>query len=364
MILAETERRTATVALLDASQPADRAAWLALWTRWPTRDVMAHPDYVRLFARPGDRILAATLPRDGGGILYPVILRPLAREPWGSAAGRACDLTTPYGYGGPCAWNVTELEAREFWRGFDSWAADEGVVSSFARLSPFPDLLLPFEGRVATKSINIVRRLDLPADEIWADYAPKVRRNVQRARGRGVTVEADPGGERLDDFLEVYLATMKRRNASIEYYFPRRMFEDIFRDLAGHCSLYHAIREGRVISSELVLLSKRHAYSFLVGSTEEAFACRATDLLRHEVILACRAAGKRDLVLGGGFRGEDGVFRFKKSFAPGGERPFQVGQRIFDPALAGQLEEDRRRYELARGNDWWPAPGYFPVYRA
>ena len=33
--------------VLDASVPEERSAWLALWERWPGREVFAHPDYVR-----------------------------------------------------------------------------------------------------------------------------------------------------------------------------------------------------------------------------------------------------------------------------------------------------------------------------
>src|SRR5512140_612349 len=78
------------VDFLDPAEPEDRASWLQLWNRWPDREIMAHPDYVKLFARPQDRVVAATLRCDAGGILYPFIVRPLAAEPWGAGGGRAC----------------------------------------------------------------------------------------------------------------------------------------------------------------------------------------------------------------------------------------------------------------------------------
>ena len=57
------------IEFLDPARARDRAAWLELWNRWPDREVMAHPDYVRLFARPVDRVVAAAFRSDDGGIL-------------------------------------------------------------------------------------------------------------------------------------------------------------------------------------------------------------------------------------------------------------------------------------------------------
>lgn len=357
--------RSSRVEFLDAADSRGRAAWLELWQSWPDREIMAHPDYVRLFARPSDRVVAAALRSDGGGILYPLIRRPLAAEPWGASAGEACDLTTAYGYGGPFAWNATEEETLVFWTAFDVWARKQNAVSSFDRLSLFPEQLLPFQGDLETKGANIVRRLDVSEAELWADYAHKVRQNVNHARRLGLRVEADPEGKRLDAFMEIYTATMKRRNASPEYFHSRRFFESILRDLAGQVCFFHLLDlNGKSISTELVLLSRSSSYSYLGGSLKEAFDLRANDLLKHEIITWCRNAGKKVFVLGGGYRGADGILAFKKSFAPQGEVNFQVGKRTWDEALSRRMSELRRAWEKERGNDWVPDPQYFPVYRA
>jgi hypothetical protein len=356
--------QTPGVEFLDLADPRDRAVWLDLWNRWPDREVMAHPDYVRLFARPLDRVVAAVLRSDGGGILYPLIVRPLAAEAWGAAAGKACDLTTAYGYGGPFAWNVTEKETQVFWAEFDEWARTQEAVTSFDRLSLFPEQLLPFNGEVETKGSNIVRRLDLSEADLWSGYAPKVRCNVNHARRLGLQVEPDPSGKRLDEFMEIYISTMTRKNASTGYFHPRSFFETILRDLAGHCSFFHLTLDGRVISSELVLLSANSSYSYLGGSIKEAFELRANDLLKHEIITWCRNAGKKVLVLGGGYHGQDGIFAFKKSLAPKGEVAFRVGKKTYNAALAQRMAEERRSWETKQGIDWIPDPQYFPVYRA
>lgn len=350
--------------ILDALEPAERAAWLEAWQSWPDREVMAHPEFVRLFARKGDRVLAAVSRTARGGVLYPFILRPLSAEPWAPPGSSGWDLTTAYGYGGPFAWSVSSDEARAFWSRFERWSRASLVISSFARLSVFPDQLLPFDGEVEVNSPNIVRNLELSDEELWNDFAPKVRQNVRRARSRGCSLQVDPEGARVDEFLHVYTETMKRRNASSYYFFPRVFYETLLRELRGQCAFFHVVHEGRVVSSELVLLSQRHAYFFLGGTLAESFELRPNDLLQVETFRWCRTAGKKALVLGGGYKGSEGLLKYKRGFAPAGEVPFRVGTKVHDPVLAGHLVEERRRWEQGKGVAWNPEPGFFPPYRA
>jgi Acetyltransferase (GNAT) domain len=109
-----------------------------------------------------------------------------------------------------------------------------------------------------------------------------------------------------------------------------------------------------VVSSELVLLSATGAYSFLGGTHSAAFDLRANDLLKWELILRLKRLGKRRFVLGGGYRADDGIFRYKRSFAPRGLAPFFVGRRILRPELYRELTE-----RAGGASD----DAFFPAYR-
>ena len=348
----------------DNAVPAQFADWLAHWQAWPGREVFAHPAYVRLFAKPDDRVVCAALSTANGGVLYPFLLRPVTTEPWFNNGGAAWDIVTPYGYGGAFAWNCTTEETESFWSQFHAWTESSGVVSSFARLSLFDGQQLPFNGDVAVDRPNIVRRLDLTPEELWHDYEHKVRKNVNRAKRSGLTGEMDAEGRRLDDFLAIYQSTMERREADGGYFFPRKFFEAIVRDLAGQYIFCHVLDGVRVVSTELVLVSTENIYSFLGGTLADAFALRPNDLLKHEIILWGRQAGKHAFVLGGGYAGEDGIYRYKKSFAPHGSMPFCLGRCIHNADAYGRLVECRRQWEMSQGNAWMPKPDYFPEYRA
>lgn len=353
-----------TVRFLDNSVPAEAAEWRARWQAWPGREVFAHPAYVRLFAGPQDRCVCATLSTTDGGVLFPFIIRPLNAEPWTEKTEIAGDAVTPYGYGGAFAWNVDEDESRSFWRQLRGWLDSQHVVATFARLSLFADQQLPFDGEVSVDRQNVVCDLTVPPEEMWRNYEHKVRKNVNRAKREGLSVEIDESGRRIEDFLKIYHATMDRRGAADGYYFPREFFTRLVGDLPGQYAFFHVLDAGRVVSTELVLVSAENMYSFLGGTLADAFDKRPNDLLKHEAMLWGQKQGKKAFVLGGGYAEDDGIFRYKKSFAPDGCKPFRVARNIYDKDIYDRLIERRLRWETGHGRAWTPNAAFFPAYRA
>lgn len=352
------------VDFIDIAIPEMYEKWLHSWKKWPQREVAAHPDYVRLFAREGDHVRCAVMPTESGGcILYPFIQRPLANELW-AADENVWDITTPYGYGGPFVWSYIDKEADIFWSEFEAWAAEEGIVSSFARLSLFPGQIIPFNGTIEVDRPNIVRSLDVTQDELWYDYDHKVRKNVKKAKRSGLSVKVDLMGKHLEDFFKIYYSTMDRRNASAMYYFPRNFFHSIVKNLSGQFAFFYTLHEGKVVSTELILISVEYLYSFLGGTLSEAFSMRPNDLLKHEIIDWGRQLGKKAFILGGGVAGRDGIFRYKQSFAPTGEISFMVAKKVHNSQVFKRITKRRSKWESAQGNDWHPRPGFFPDYRS
>ncbi|HLL82213.1 MAG TPA: GNAT family N-acetyltransferase [Longimicrobium sp.] len=351
------------VRVLDAADEAERREWLGMWEAWPQREVFAHPDYVALYAEEGAGSARCAVLRSGAAsVLYPFVQRDLRVEKfWDPSVGPASDLISPYGYGGAYVWGDAPAElAARFWAGFDEWARREKVVSEFVRFSLFPEILLPYPGTREERLQNVVRSLDLDEERMWMDFEHKVRKNVKRAQRSGVTVELDPHGARLDDFLRIYQSTMDRREADSRYYFPRSYFERLQSGLPGQFMYFHALLGGEVVSTELVLASAENVYSFLGGTDPESFATRPNDLLKHEIIRWAAGEGKRRFVLGGGYQPDDGIYRYKLAFAPGGATPYRVGYRVLDPELYAALSRRRPGEPVPDA----ASGGYFPAYRA
>ncbi len=340
----------------------ERKEWEDIWASWPDREVMAHPAYCELFARTQDTALCCVMRQDKGTVIFPAILRPLAGEPWVTADHEWFDLTTPYGYGGAFALGKPDPEL--FWRAFRQWTHRAKLVSAFVRLSLFPSQLIPFDGTVSVISTNVVRRLDLPLDGIWRSYEHKVRKNVNKAVRHGLELVADFTGSSLDEFLVVYNSTMERRGAADFYYFNEGFFRMLISGLPGQFGFFHALKDGKTVSTELVLISQHRIYSFLGGTLAEAFDLRANDFLKHSIVTWGVEHGKKEYVLGGGYKARDGIFRYKLSFAPDGEVDFRAGTEVYDQDVYAAMISMRSRWEASRNmRDWVPEPGFFPQYR-
>ncbi len=351
--------------VLDASVPDDAARWREAWERWSEREIMAHPEYVRLLADPAHRPVCLLGEGEQGTILFPLVLRPLNVERWAREGEDRWDAVSPYGYGGPFRYGMVSADDEAaFWRAHASWSRDQRLVSTFARLSLFPETLARMPGTVRTCWPNVVRRLDVGMHAIWAEYDRNVRNNVRNAERAGVTVEVDVEGSRLDEFCAVYEHTMRRVGATEWYFFSKAFFAALVERLRGHLAFFHAVHGGHVVSSELVLCSATRTYAFLGGTLADAFRLRPNDLLRHHAIAWSLAHGKQVYVLGGGYQPDDGILRHKRSFAPRGDVPFNVVSLVHDHREYDDLVRQRAHAATREGNPCAGRPDFFPAYRA
>jgi hypothetical protein len=351
----------------DASIPTQRAAWASLWNQWPDREVSAHPGYGELFAGAEDAVKCASfVGTDGSSVMFPFIERIIS----GSRPSRGSepilrDIITPYGYGGPFAWDLTDRDrvAAKFWAEFDAWQTDENIVTEFIRFGLVPEAFLPYPPGKTPRTTNIVRSLDLDDDAMFMSFEQKVRKNVKKAVRNGLTVTLDDTGEFVSEFMRLYVSTMQRRGADAGYFFPPEFFESIHRNLDGQFAYFHVQHHSRIVSTELVLVSERSVYSFLGGTDDSAFDLRPNDLLKHEIIRWARSNGKSSFVLGGGATPGDGIERYKRSLAPDGAVDFFTGQRVLQPEIYGDLVRDRKKQFANADVEWPESSTYFPEYR-
>ncbi len=347
--------------VLNAANHEEFEAWLNLWREWPDQEPFGHPSYAGLFARQNDRVVCAAWRSDKGGVILPLIQRPLNVEPWARLDDRT-DLTSPYGYGGAFTWG--EVDEKNYWDSFETWAQKAGVVACFLRLSLWPEQILEPPRGSDTISLNVAVNLTPGPEAIWRGYKHKVRKNVNRALRDSLDTEIDYDDKRLSDFLEVYYRTMQRREADSGFFFDESFFHNLCASMPGCFAFFHTLAKGRVVSSELAIISNRYVYSFLGGTLEQWFESRPNDLLKHRIVEWAHSQGKTAFVLGGGYKENDGIYNYKLAFAPHGTIPFRVCRLILNETGYYELIKTRHDYEKLNGIDWSPENSYFPAYRS
>lgn len=264
------------------------------------------------------------------------------------------DISTPYGYGG----FLIEGEGyEEVDKAYDSFCKDNGFISEFVRFNLFNDYRSYYSGLMETHTRNVVRTLEMPFDEMLMNFEHKVRKNLRKANKAELEVEIDETGKRLDDFLEIYYGTMDRTDAKDNFFFSRNFFETL-NEMKDNYIYIHVLHEKKIISTELVLYGAENCYSFLGGTNRDYFDLRPNDFLKYEIIKWAKEKGLKRFVLGGGYGADDGIFRYKKSFAPDGVCDFYIGKKVIDKEKYKSLVEIRNQ-EF----DFDMNTLFFPMYR-
>jgi lipid II:glycine glycyltransferase (peptidoglycan interpeptide bridge formation enzyme) len=201
-------------------------------------------------------------------------------------------------------------------------------------------------------------------EDIKHAMAYSFRKLLKQAERAGVRVAIAPLEEHLETFMDLYNQTMNRTGATPRYFFPEFFYRELSGLLRDHTALAVASHKTKIVAAELVLLSKKRAYSFLAGSTQEARTVRANNLIKLGLIEWLKEEGYTHFILGGGLAPDDGIFRFKQSIAPHGTVAFRTGQHVFLEEVYSKLVTCKRNSHALQGRSWQPERGFFPQYRA
>jgi Acetyltransferase (GNAT) domain len=327
------------------------------------RDVYFTPGYLQLWERNGDgRARGAIFTHGDTLVLYPFLLRDLGEVPClGRSFAGLSDIQTPYGYGGPLIHRhaTDEHAVRLFRQAFVAWCREHGVVSEFIRFHPLLDTQLGMEQYldVVRANTTVWCRVDCSPSERLQALNSSTRRGVRKAREAGLRVSIETSDAAYARFAELYRATMARRAATPYYLFGDAYFAD-FRSLLGERqSLLCAWHGDTIVAAALFMRSPEMIHYHLGASAAEALPLRPNNLLFFEAMQWGCNVGASALHLGGGYRPDDELFRFKAGFSPL-RAQFCLGRAV-------HLREEYERAAAARGGAARiDDPDYFPVYRS
>ena len=306
---------------------SNQTEWDNIVRSFPNYDVFYLSNYSKTFMReaPKNGTPILLLYEDGDDRAINVVLRrdiAMDEKLAGKIEkGQYFDLITPYGYGGFYG-NVSDWDKLN--KVYTEYCMEKRYVCEFVRFELFTDYHVYYDGEVETRTHNVVRTLDMPLDELWMDFKQKVRKNVKKANKFNLNCIIENTGEHLEDFLRIYYSTMSRTKAEDEYYFSKRFYEDL-NEMNDNVMYFHAVYEGKIVSTELVIYGAENCYSYLGGTDCDYFDVRPNDFLKYEIIKWAKEKGLKNFVLGGGYGTDDGIFQYKLSLAPHGEYDFYIG---------------------------------------
>lgn len=273
------------------------------------------------------------------------------------------DSVTPYGYGGVLfEGNDSEENRKVFWDAYVAKMKEESIVDNFVRYHPVLKNASPMKIVSNVIDLGHTIAMDLTSPElIWDNIVSKNRNMIRKAEKNGIEILHGQGMELMDQFIEIYNATMRKDNAEKYYYFRRPFYESIDRDLKDNYEMFYAMYEGLPIAMSILLFANGRLNYHLSGSKFEYRNLAPSNLLLYKAALWGCERGYKTFHLGGGVgSGEDGLYKFKASFNKNSNYQFSIGTQVLDQEKYDELVMIRRKSDICFDEK----SHYFPLYRA
>ena len=353
---------SSATSVVDILSTEDTDAWHSLL---PTQcNVFGSVEFASITGRYlGYRGRLFAFTANGEKIVFPLLLRPISNLPFVVNAQREerWDAVSP-DYTGPLAWRSVSLAtAHNFQERLAECCQRERIIALFAHLHPWhwsPDMLET--DNVFLDREIIYADLSYSEEQIWQRCLDRhCRKNVRKARRENVRVSKVVTVEGIEEFHRVYVETMRRNDILDRYYLPVEYFVEFFEMMPDNARFTLAKHNGQVVAGLLCLYDNVDVYAYRAGLDYAFQHVRPINALYYEAILWTKSRGKKRLVLGGGARPNDGIFRFKASFSPL-RADFFVYKRICSIDDYVALCEDWSAYYSCDVR----AGEYFPVYRS
>jgi carbamoyl-phosphate synthase large subunit len=342
----------------------DAAEWHAVLSKTRQHDFHHLPQYHRMAEQLGQGTARFFVYSENGyTIALPLLLRPVdPNEPDGWQ-----DATSVYGYAGPVASH--EVPPDSLVENFQSALRDElsraRVVSVFSRLHPLiaQQEMLAGLGECVENGQTISIDLTLPDDEQRAQYNKSCRTSLRKLRAAGFVCVNDHEKRYLQEFVEVYLETMRRAGAQSSYFFDRSYFEMLTRELGEVSHLFVVLKDGDVAAATICTNCAGIVQDHL-GGTRDAFLKFSPDRLVVDTERSwAKESGARVFHLGGGVNAQqDSVFQYKAGFSHR-RHIFRTWRCTIEPNVYQELCAKTGRNARTDGASGGAAQ-FFPTYRS
>ena len=330
-------------------------------------DIYFTPQYCKIWENYGDGKVQAFLYESSlGKILYPYLIREINCVDLNT---NYYDISTPYGYGGPVLLDYKENEISLLVKGFraefNTYADEKRIISEFIRFRSVYENCNFFSNSdiecIFIRNTIEVNLENKPEDKLNSMKASN-RNGIRQAIRNELNVQfySKPTLEHIQIFYKMYLETMNRLEASDYYKFSLKYFISTFKLLKENVEVAFVFFGDTIIASSIFLLSNKLIHYHLTGSLNGYRSYRPNYLMLYQAVLRYKAMGKKCIHLGGGYSGNDSLFKFKKGFYKNGLLNFYIGTKINNKDIYEKLAKEweiKNRLEVDYDSD------FFPLYR-
>ncbi|MFJ7638140.1 peptidoglycan bridge formation glycyltransferase FemA/FemB family protein [Peribacillus sp. NPDC097225] len=310
--------------------------WVKVIEKFQHLDIYYSKEYLNLFAAFEDGLTEAVFyENEDGKVFYPFIKRKIdIKEGY-------FDIITPYGYGGPVLEGKPSV-IKKFYEHFNNYCLNNNIITETISLHP---LINNYDYIKNTMRVDYIRRteaidLTLSLEEIRNNYSSTNKRNIRKAIREGVQVNVSNTREDIEIFMNLYYETMDRNNASKFYYFNKSYFYGQMEEtkLSKSYLLLARFNE-QIIGGILLIIGKEFAHYHLGASKTEYLFLRPNNLLFDTMIEFTKSFDLKALHLGGGYKENDSLYKFKKSFSNNDSLYYFLGKNIINEKIYNELSK-------------------------
>ena len=340
------------------------------------------PGYLELEAHRQNATAEAIAIRNGAEVFFlPYLIRECDRhgDIDKSDRDRIYDVISPYGYPGILVSLAGQnpIFIKKCWDIIYDYWQQRHICSAFLRLHPIlnsyidssmfaVDLAVSDDDLTTNLSPRgnvVVCDLTKDIDDIWKQIRSSHRTKISKLRRSGFTVRMVPAAKYLDIFIDIYLETMNRVNATKIYYFTKDYFEKLVQVLGDRLALCVVEIDNEVIAASIITEVSGIVQYHLGGTKTEYLPRSPTTLMFDYIIRWAKERNNHYLNLGGGLgSNQDSLYHFKSGFSDR-VKSFATIEAIVDRRIYNRLTQSRAEVlgmTLLEIQD----TSFFPSYRA
>lgn len=312
----------------------------------------------------------ATLIQNDSLIFYPFVKREIDPKYYPNSSNSYYDIITPYEYGGPFIINLSEENNRvsdsvEFFQSsFHQYCVSNNIIAESVRFNPLVSNNLNFKDFYETDLIkeNIIIDLKKTEDELLDSYHKNKRRDVRKAMRNNIIVSKANSKSEFEAFVEIYIESMKFKQAKSFYYFSQDYFNGLFELINENKATLFIGRldNSTPVAASIFLHSNSHVHYHLSGINMAYRNLDSQSLIIHEACLYFKNLGYDTIHLGGASKSQEGLYRFKKLFSELTVE-YYFGRKIHNKKMYDLISQN---FNNSKGVDSKNIDSiFFPIYR-